>query len=154
MRTIPVVRLYRPCAVCFVVLFALLAGCGRESTGFALPEGSADQGRESFVSLGCIQCHSVMGDAALGEQESSARMRVVLGGPSSRVQTYGNLVTSIINPSHYLKRGDPAVTSSPKGTSPMPNLNEEMSVAQLVDLVTYLKAYYKVWTPPTSYSPL
>ena len=31
---------------------------------------------------------------------------------------------------------------------------EGMTVQQLVDLVTFLKAHYQVWTPPTSYPPL
>ena len=144
-------RRWRLCAALVALLSAFISGCDREPPGFALPEGDADKGRKAFVKLGCADCHSVMGDPALSEQNPDAKMRVILGGPSSRVQTYGNLVTSIINPSHYLKRGEPAVALTPKGTSPMPSLNEEMSVAELVDLVTFLKGYYKVWTPPTSY---
>jgi hypothetical protein len=94
-----------------------------------------------------------MGDSELGEPAPDAEMRVILGGPASRVQTYGNLVTSVINPSHRVRRGS-AEMKNPDGSSRMRSYNDVMTVQQLVDLVTFLKAHYKVWTPPTSYPPL
>ena len=149
MRRLPVVAK----ATLIATAVALATGCDQEPQGFALPEGDADRGREQFVSLGCVDCHRVMGDDALAGPAAEPPMQIILGGPSSRVQTYGNLVTSIINPSHKIRRGDPKVVANPDGSSPMPNFNEAMTVQQLIDLTTYLKGYYQVWTPPMSYPP-
>ena len=138
-----------------IILAALAAsGCDRDAQGFALPEGDAERGRADFVSLGCSDCHSVMGEPGLNEIDPQAEIVVILGGPSSRVQTYGNLVTSIINPSHRVRRGNPEMMSNPDGSSRMRSYNDVMTVQQLVDLVTFLKEHYEVWTPPTSYPPL
>lgn len=139
----------------FAIITALAAGgCDRDTQGFALPEGDAERGRAEFVSLDCGNCHTIMGDPQLGEPNPEAEIRVILGGPTSRVQTYGNLVTSIINPSHRVRRGDPEIMSNPDGSSRMRSYNDSMTVQQLVDLVTFLKEHYRVWTPPTAYPPL
>ncbi len=81
---------------------------------------------------------------------------VVLGGKVIRVKTYGELVTSIINPSHrispqFAARSDPSLGEE----SPMPaaKLNQVMTVQQLVDLVAYLQPAYEVLPPPTSPYP-
>ena len=145
---------WQPARAVLLLTVAVVAGCDRSSQGFALPEGDAEQGRAEFVSLGCGDCHSIMGDAELGELDPEAEIRVILGGPTSRVQTYGNLVTSIINPSHHVRRGDREMMTNPDGSSRMRSYNDIMTVQQLVDLVTLLKEHYEVWTPPTSYPPL
>ncbi len=130
------------------------SGCERDTQGFALPEGDAERGRAEFVQLGCTDCHSVMSEPGLNEIDPQAEIRVLLGGPTSRVQTYGNLVTSIINPSHRVRRGNREMMANPDGSSRMRSYNELMTVQQLVDLVSFLKRHYEVWTPPTSYPPL
>ena len=140
----------------FIIILAALtaSGCDRDAQGFALPDGDAERGRADFVSLGCSDCHNVMGEPGLNEIDPQAEIVVILGGPSSRVQTYGNLVTSIINPSHHVRRGNQEMMANPDGSSRMRSYNEVMTVQQLVDLVTFLKEHYEVWTPPTSYPPL
>jgi hypothetical protein len=137
-----------------IVAVLTLPGCDRDTQGFALPEGDAESGRVEFVDLGCIDCHRIMGDPELSEMDPEAEIRIILGGPTSRVQTYGNLVTSIINPSHHVRRGDSEMMSNPDGSSRMRSYNDLMTVQQLVDLVTFLEEHYEVWTPPRSYPPL
>jgi hypothetical protein len=141
------------CALLVIVTALGVAGCDRGSQGFSLPEGDPELGRVEFVSLGCDGCHTIMGDPELSEPNPEAEMRVILGGPTSHVQTYGNLVTSIINPSHRVRRGSSEM-KNPDGSSRMSSYNDIMTVQQLVDLVTFLKDHYQVWTPPTSYPPL
>jgi len=74
---------------------------------------------------------------------------VTLGGQVTRVRTYGELVTSIINPSHRLAPGYPIEDISRVGESLMAlaYLNEVMTVQQLVDLVAFLQTRYEVIPP-------
>jgi len=83
----------------------LLAGCEQQSRGFALPPGDATQGKATFVELGCPACHSVRGEVERFTEGADPAIEVILGGQTTRVKTYGDLVTSIINPSHKLSRG-------------------------------------------------
>jgi hypothetical protein len=78
---------------------------------------------------------------------------VELGGTVTRVKTYGELVTSIINPSHKLAPGYPLDEISTDGESLMTlaHLNDVMTVQQLIDLVAFLQARYQV--APPQYDP-
>jgi hypothetical protein len=70
-----------------------------------------------------------------------------LGGEKTRVKTYGELVTSIINPSHRLARGmDPRHENS-EGESRIPRYNDVMTVQQLFDLNKFISRKYSVWAP-------
>jgi hypothetical protein len=73
---------------------------------------------------------------------------VVLGGGVTRVKSYGELVTSIINPSHRLARRHPAGKISQEGQSLMTPYNDVMTVTQLIDLVAFLQAQYDVVPRP------
>lgn len=121
---------------------------GPESAmGFRLPEGSADRGEEAFVALRCHACHDVEGLQL--EYLGTGAALVTLGGEVGRVKTYGELVTSIINPSHRLAPGYPAEEISAGGVSLMSlaYLNEVMTVQQLTDLVAFLQTRYDVRPP-------
>ena len=74
-----------------------------------------------------------------------------LGGPTARVTSYGALVTSIINPSHKLIRGYPAEEIAANGESIMSlaNLNDVVTVQELIDLVAFLQVVYEVAPPPS-----
>jgi L-cysteine S-thiosulfotransferase len=129
----------------------LLAGCAAE---FALPEGDPQRGRETFVELRCHTCHSVA-DIEQVEAASTPAVHKRLGGEVTRVKSYEDLVTSIINPSHRLSTrlpGDVIPDSAARaGRSPMPNYNDVMTVQQLVDLVTFLQSEYRVHVPRVHY---
>lgn len=125
---------------------AIMTACSlsKESPrGFSLPEGNADAGKSTFVALQCNACHSTPNVEQL-VGESAEPISVHLGGSVSFVKTYADLVTSIINPSHRLAPGYPKKAVAKEGQSLMRNYNHVMTVEQLIDLVSYLQAHYKV----------
>ena len=93
-----------------LVLLGLQA-CQPQSEGFALPPGDAERGKASFVELGCNACHRIQ-DAIPRAENANETIDVRLGGQVSRIKTYGDLVTSIINPSHRLSRGKNKMTTT------------------------------------------
>ena len=115
--------------------------------GFVLPAGDVDAGRQAFIDLQCHGCHRISG-VDLPQFLGSAPVAIVLGGESARVRTYGDLVTSIINPSHRLIAGYPTEQVSRDGESIMPVLDSVMTVQQLIDLVALLQSSYSI-VPPT-----
>ena len=85
-------------------MLVLLPGCEpspKSAQGFRLPDGNAEQGKAAFVKLQCQTCHTVPG-VELPPPSSKSPITVVLGGEVIRVRTYGDLVTSLINPSHVV----------------------------------------------------
>jgi len=115
--------------------------------GFVLPAGDVESGRQAFIDLQCYACHRING-VDLPQFMGSAPVAVVLGGERTRVRTYGELVTSIVNPSHRLVVGFPAEQVSRDGESLMPVLNGVMTVQQLIDIVALLQSSYEI-APPT-----
>lgn len=117
-----------------LALSMLLGACAAEEpagTGFILPAGEPDEGREAFVELRCTSCHTVESEPDLPEPVSANR------GPS--LDTLGpevsreHLATSIISPSHEV---------APPRDSPLSHMGsfrEAMTVQQLLDLVAWLE---------------
>lgn len=117
-----------------------LGGC---QTGFSLPTGDGARGKEAFVKFQCADCHTVTGMNEL-RQGFKPLMTLPLGGRTEYVRTYGELVTSIINPSHVISPNFSGKEVSAGGRSKMPNYNYAMSVNELIDLVTFLEAQYEL----------
>jgi hypothetical protein len=139
-------------AVGYLSLAASLAGCSPESPwGFRLPDGDAIAGRQAFIDLRCNSCHEVSG-ISIEYEEGLARVR--LGGQTTRVKTYGELVTSIINPSHRIAPRHREDGVLPDGQSLMSAayLNDVMTVRQLVDLIAFLQPTYELVQPPPAAS--
>lgn len=134
--------------------FILLAtGCTRTASspvGFRLPDGDAAKGRTAFLYMQCHQCHTVAGEE-FPEILMADPPYVELGGPVSKVKTYGDLVTAIINPSHKLADGYATELVSENGESNMYNYNQHMTVQELTDLVIFLQPHYNVVTPQYDY---
>lgn len=132
-----------------LLLFATLsfiAGCTPEGRGFKLPDGDIESGKTTFTDLACNDCHSV---ADIGQSAGSdSGLSIRLGGPTNSVKTYGELVTSIINPSHVITRRHPPQPVTVEGESAMRSYNEVMTVEQLIDLVTFLESVYELRVPP------
>jgi sulfur-oxidizing protein SoxX len=130
-----------------------LSGCDQDRAmserGFRLPEGNATAGRETFLYMHCNQCHTINGE----ELPTVAGFEpfVELGGSLTRVKTYGELVTAIINPSHKLADGYPEDLVSDNGKSKMYVYNGFMTVQELTDLVMYLQSHYDVIPPQFQY---
>ena len=76
---------------------------------------------------------------------------VELGGPVTRVKTYGELITAIINPSHRLAPGYAKEVVSDDGESKMLIYNTHMTVQELIDIVMYLQPKYDVQAPAYHY---
>ena len=127
----------------------LLAGCNPQAKGFALPEGDADAGKAAFQRLGCQRCHSIA-DELDKIPDGHPEIHFKIGGATTQVRTYGDLVTSIINPNHrisgYIKM---EANLDAEGNSMMPSHNEVMTVQELVDLTTYLQTTYQIVRPET-----
>ena len=137
---------------CFAVVLCVgvLQGCTPEpesTRGFRLPEGNARAGLQAFQKLECHTCHDVEGLEP--PVESALDNCVALGGQVTRVKTYAELVTSIINPSHKLAPGYPEADVTEDGQSRMEAayLNEVMTVRELIDIVAYLQPLYEVEPP-------
>lgn len=130
----------------------VLTGCERDmmsERGFALPEGNPVAGREAFIYMQCHQCHTIAGDElpTFDDQEPY----VELGGKVTRVKTYGELITAIINPSHELAEGYAKDLVSENGESNMYVYNSYMTVQELIDIVMYLQPRYDLVRPPVNY---
>ncbi len=123
----------------FMVVF--LSSCGKQE--FNLPVGDIEAGRATFVLLQCTDCHSVDGLEYTGAGE----INVHLGGKTTKVKSYADLVTSVIHPSHKLSRGDDKRTFTEEGVSKMRHYNEFMTVDELVNVVTFLETKYEIWIP-------
>lgn len=141
----------------FAVLLAIavvsLTACDtgpNSPKGFSLPIGDAVNGQHVLIKHQCLACHTLEGVSGV-ELEPQLQMLVQLGGETSKVKTYADLVTSIINPSHKIAKGYMLDSVSDSGTSKMRNYNDVMTVTELVDLVTYLQGQYKV--KPYDYTP-
>lgn len=132
-------KLLAPCAL------LALAACSPDYSAqgdLHLPEGDADRGKEHFVSLGCVNCHHVVG-ADLPEAADAGPVRVLLGSSTGRRMTYGQLITSIANPSHRLASRYRDEEVSANGASLMTSYNDTLTVTQLTDLVAFLQAHYQ-----------
>jgi mono/diheme cytochrome c family protein len=120
-------------------------GCGsgpKSARGFRLPDGDANKGKAAFVALRCTTCHKVTG-VELPAPAPSVKAPMVLGGEVTRLRTYGDLVTSIIHPSHRMSAQARKTWASEGKMSAMPEFNEMMTVSQMVDLVAFLQPRYK-----------
>ena len=139
--------LWAGAAVSFLALLALGAcGGAKSGRGFHLPEGDVENGRVAFIKLGCNQCHLVEG-VDIPAQPGPVQLK--LGGEVYRVKTYGQLVTSIISPSHI---SNPQYRDQLKGQT-MPDVTNTMTVRQMIDIVTFLHARYtKIYPDYRNYS--
>ena len=100
------------------------------------------RGEMAFINLQCQQCHTVSGvTLPADETMRDGPVLVQLGGPVTNIKTYGDLVTSIIHPSHDL-RGPRDEVANPDGTSIMTDYNSVMTVQQMVDIVSFLQPKY------------
>lgn len=129
----------------FVILL-LAWGCApasKSSRGFRLPDGDVKRGEQAFRDLKCHRCHQVAGV----ETPAPEGFHLTLGGETRRVKTYGELVTSIINPSHVMSPFYQKELAAAK-ESPMPRFTREMSVEQMIDLVAFLQSHYRLVESP------
>jgi L-cysteine S-thiosulfotransferase len=137
-----------------LVILMLVVGCAtdpKSGEGFTLPDGDVAKGQATFARLQCNACHTVSGVNFDAPAQTENPM-VALGGETTRVRTYGDLVTSIINPSHRFATG--YKKDEADSESPMRIYNDELTVTELTDLVAFLQSHYDVRAyQPTPYMP-
>jgi L-cysteine S-thiosulfotransferase len=119
----------------------------RSSAGFRLPPGDVERGRVAFVELKCHACHEVSGLDDLPAPVVDPKVPVVLGGEIPHVRTDGDLITSIINPSHKIAPGYPLDEVRRGEESRMIDYSDAMTVRQMIDLVAFLQSRYTVIRP-------
>lgn len=135
-----------------IIALLALAACyedGKPVKGFVLPEGDVAQGEQVFVDFNCHGCHTIPG-IEFPKTEFEPPFILEIGGEVYRVRNYGELLTAVVNPDHIispkykamLKRADREVI-----ISPMPYFGEQMTVAELIDLVEFLHAQYTKLQP-------
>lgn len=137
-------------------LFIMLAALGllasacqkdvKSTRTFRLPEGDPANGKAAFIALKCIKCHTVDG-VELPKPDEPGETTLALGGSVMNVRTYGDLLTSIAHPNDSLSRALPVQQRDKMTKSPMPQINDVMTVKQLVDLVAFIQPRYRRLDP-------
>jgi hypothetical protein len=102
---------------------------------FTLPAGDAAAGRQAFVDFKCYACHAIKGEQfPLKPGETATAGPELTGMGGHHPAEY--LAESIVNPSAVLVEGPGYIGGDGRSIMPM---YPEMTLAQLANLVTYLK---------------
>jgi len=97
------------------------------------PPGDAARGRAVFTRLQCATCHAAPGESFA----APTRPGPSLAGIGARHP--GELVESILNPNAQILDGPGYSDAS--GRSIMPDYRDKLTVAELIDLVEYLRTF-------------
>lgn len=140
---------------CLVTLLALLAlpligliaaDPAPKAAGFRFPGGDSVSGRESFIGLNCVQCHSI-NKVELPDPKGNRRLELTLANEIRFVKNYEDLITAITNPKHVVTEQYRAILSKAEiqgSIEPlMPDLTNDMSARQLMDIVAFLDEVYR-----------
>lgn len=119
-------------------LTACASSTQRES--FSLPEGDPEAGKKVFVQAECSFCHAVEGVDDIPEPVADPPVPVVFG--RGQRPSDGQLVRSIVDPSHFVSPAYPEATVKMDGESRMPKYRNTLTVQQLIDLVAFLRDAY------------
>ncbi|HXH13273.1 MAG TPA: iron transporter [Alphaproteobacteria bacterium] len=104
---------------------------------FAFPQGDPKAGRDAFAKLECYQCHAIQGESFPQQSSSDTGIGPDLTGMGSH-HPAEYFAESILNPNAVIVTG-PGYTDA-DGLSIMPDYRASLTVAELVDLVAYLKS--------------
>jgi len=134
-------------AIVFGLCLCVLSACNKEGKpvkGFVLPPGDIAQGEQVFVDFKCHGCHTIP-DVEFPDVEFTPPFTLEIGGEVYRVKNYGELLTAVVNPDHIISPKYVAMLAKAEREavlSPMPYFGEDMTVAELTDLVEFLHAQY------------
>jgi hypothetical protein len=133
-------------AIFFAPVFSGLHAADPAKKGFRFPGGDSVAGKETFVSLNCVQCHTVS-KVSLPEVKGSRRLELMLADEIRFVKSYEDIITAITNPKHVITEQYRAILTGAelKGSIEplMPDLTKDMSARQLMDLVSFLDQAYR-----------
>jgi L-cysteine S-thiosulfotransferase len=122
----------------------------KSAPGFRFPGGDAEAGRQSFIGLNCVQCHSV-NKVELPDPGGNRRLELTLANEIRFVKNYQDLITAITNPKHVVTEQYRAILTKAEvqgSIEPlMPDLTNDMSARQLMDLVAFLDEVYRESLP-------
>lgn len=104
---------------------------------FSFPEGDPKAGRDAFVKLECYQCHAIEGESFPQSASSATGVGPNLTGMGAH-HPAEYFAESILNPNAVIVT-EPGYTDT-AGLSIMPDYRESLTVAELIDLVAYLKS--------------
>jgi len=94
----------------------------------------------------CHACHSIEGKEMPIEGPNILNNKVILGGKTYTLKSYGELVTAIMDPGHSIASRYlatlPEAEKEEKIESPMVVYNDDMTVQELVDLAAFLHSLY------------
>ena len=102
---------------------------------FTLPPGDPKTGREIFAKLECNKCHEVKPDFAKSGGAADVGPELTGMGAHHPAEYFAQ---SILDPNAVILAGPGYVGSD--GRSIMPDYRDSLTVAELVDLVAYLKS--------------
>lgn len=133
-----------------LTICAVSVGVSEDSKGFRFPGGDSEFGREAFISLNCVQCHTVT-DVLLPEPKGKRLLSLPLGEVPRFARKYEDLIVAITNPQHVIAKQYQAILNDSEakgGIKPMmPELTEDMTARQLMDLVAFLNEVYEATQP-------
>ncbi len=115
----------------------------KSAVGFWLPDGDPEQGLVAFTEMRCHACHTVKGHDELPAPVAQPPLPVPLGGRVTYPPSDGELVTSIVNPSHKISSRYARDLYRSGELSRMADYTETMTVKQLIDLVAFLHTVYE-----------
>lgn len=104
---------------------------------YYLPSGKAEAGREAFIRYRCHACHTRGAETfpPVDRSVEGPNLALNLSGKES-----GQIATSILAPSHTIAYGYGEGTPEDTQKSPMPDFTSQMTVRELVDIVSYLRS--------------
>jgi sulfur-oxidizing protein SoxX len=103
---------------------------------FTWPNGDVAKGRQAFAKFECYACHEVKGEKFPAPREpGKVGPELSAMGPLHEVDYFAE---SIVNPGAVIERGKGYQAAD--GSSKMPSFNDAMTVQELIDVVTYLRA--------------
>lgn len=102
---------------------------------FAFPTGDPVKGRKAFVDFECFSCHQVKGEKFPPGKKGDVGPELTGMGGRHPADYF---LESVVNSNAVIVEG-PGFTG-PDGLSNMPDYRDSMTVAQLIDLVAYLKS--------------
>ena len=141
--------------ISFVALFFAFGSCWHLAAepagkGFRFPGGDAEAGREAFIGLSFVQCHTVA-KVELPDLKGNRRLNLTLGKEIRFAKNYEALVTAITNPKHVVTEQYRAILTKAEvqgSIEPlMPDFTNDMSARQLMDIVAFLDEAYRKALP-------
>lgn len=136
-------------AMAVLLVLSACYGDNKPVKGFVLPAGDVAQGEQVFVDFNCHACHTIPG-IEFPDVEHKPPLQMVIGGEMYRVQSRGELLTAVVNPDQDISFKYQAMMEQAHREvvlSPMPYRGEEMTVAEMLDLIEFLHAQYTKLQP-------